>query len=87
MERQPLLLKLAPDLYFHLGGYIREGEGLAMLILTEREVDVERLRAEGLQARNELEGRMAELRRTEAELEAVRQAHYDAGDLVRLNSR
>ncbi|GAA2705106.1 Clp protease N-terminal domain-containing protein [Actinoplanes palleronii] len=27
-------------------GMIREGEGLAMLILTEREVDVERLRAE-----------------------------------------
>nr|WP_269748321.1 Clp protease N-terminal domain-containing protein [Actinoplanes awajinensis] len=27
-------------------GMIREGEGLAMLVLTEREVDVERLRAD-----------------------------------------
>ncbi|MDB5732409.1 MAG: smc, partial [Variovorax sp.] len=34
------------------------------------------------QARNELESRTAELRRVEADLEAVRQAHYAAGDQV-----
>ena len=48
----------------------------------DAEAELALVRAEGLQALNELEGRMAELRRTEAELEAIRQAHYDAGDLV-----
>ena len=48
----------------------------------EAEVELARVRQEGLQALNELESRMAELRRTEADLEAIRQAHYDAGDLV-----
>lgn len=48
----------------------------------DAEVELALVRAEGLQALNELEGRLAELRRTEAELEAVRQAHYDAGDLL-----
>ncbi|PRD63923.1 chromosome segregation protein SMC [Malikia granosa] len=48
----------------------------------DAELELARVRQEGLQALNELEGRMAELRRTEAELEAIRQAHYDAGDLV-----
>ncbi len=48
----------------------------------EAEVELARVRAEGLQALNELESRMADLRRTEADLEAIRQAHYDAGDLV-----
>ena len=48
----------------------------------DAEAELALVRAEGLQALNELEGRMAELRRTEADLEAIRQAHYDAGDLV-----
>ncbi|MCX7251055.1 MAG: chromosome segregation protein SMC [Burkholderiales bacterium] len=48
----------------------------------DAEAELALVRAEGLQALNLLEGRMAELRRTEAELEAVRQAHYDAGDLL-----
>ncbi len=48
----------------------------------DAELELARVRQEGLQALNELEGRMAELRRTEAELEAIRQTHDDAGDLV-----
>ncbi len=42
----------------------------------------ERVRAEGLQAVNALESRMADLRRVEADLEQIRQAHYAAGDAV-----
>jgi len=42
----------------------------------------ERVRLDGLQAVNDLEARMAELRHVEAELETVRQAHYAAGDQV-----
>ncbi|MEY2684317.1 MAG: hypothetical protein RJA09_1461 [Pseudomonadota bacterium] len=48
----------------------------------DAETELARVQAEGLKAVNELEGRMADLRRTEADLEAVRQAHYEAGDLV-----
>ena len=48
----------------------------------EAEAELTRVRQEGLQALNDLESRIAELRRTEAELESLRQAHYDAGDLV-----
>jgi chromosome segregation protein len=40
------------------------------------------VRTEGLQAVNELESRMADLRNIEAELETIRQAHYAAGDQV-----
>jgi chromosome segregation protein len=40
------------------------------------------VRADGLQALNDLESRIADLRRTEADLESLRQAHYDAGDRV-----
>ncbi|MCV2361168.1 chromosome segregation protein SMC [Paucibacter sp. TC2R-5] len=39
-----------------------------------------RVKAEHLEATNALEARLAELRHVEAELEAVRQAHYAAGD-------
>ncbi|MGE4330154.1 chromosome segregation protein SMC [Diaphorobacter sp.] len=41
-----------------------------------------RVRAEGLAAVNDLESRMADLRHVEAELETIRQAHYEAGDKV-----
>src|SRR5690606_10959949 len=37
---------------------------------------------EAAQAVNDLESRMADLRRAEAELETIRQAHYAAGDQV-----
>ena len=52
--------------------------------LKRRDADAElqRVQAEGRQAVNELESRMADLRRVEADLEAIRQAHYDAGDHV-----
>ncbi|MDO4591885.1 MAG: chromosome segregation protein SMC, partial [Comamonadaceae bacterium] len=48
----------------------------------DAEGDLARIRQEGLQAVNELESRMAEIRHIEADLEAVRQAHYEAGDQV-----
>ena len=41
-----------------------------------------KVRMDGLQAVNDLEARMAELRHIESELETVRQAHYAAGDQV-----
>ena len=49
---------------------------------TESEADQAKVRADGLGAVNALESRMADLRHIEAELETVRQAHYDAGDQV-----
>jgi chromosome segregation protein len=42
--------------------------------------EAERVQAEADQAANALEARLAELRHVEAELEAVRQAHYAASD-------
>lgn len=48
----------------------------------DAEGDLAKIRQEGLQAVNELESRMAEIRHIEADLEAVRQAHYEAGDQV-----
>lgn len=47
---------------------------------SQREQDT--VRAEELEAVNGLEARMADLRHIEAELEAVRQAHYACGDQV-----
>ena len=41
-----------------------------------------KVRLEGLQAVNDLEARMADLRHVESELETFRQAHYAAGDQV-----
>ena len=41
-----------------------------------------RVRSDGLQAVNDLESRMAELRHGEAELEVIRQQHYEAGDTL-----
>jgi chromosome segregation protein len=49
---------------------------------SEAEADQARIREEGLSALNALESRMADLRRTEADLETLRQAHYAAGDAV-----
>ncbi|MBU4424322.1 MAG: chromosome segregation protein SMC, partial [Gammaproteobacteria bacterium] len=41
-----------------------------------------KVRLEGLQAVNDLESRMADLRAVESDLETIRQAHYAAGDQV-----
>jgi chromosome segregation protein len=48
----------------------------------DAEAEQTRVRNEGLQAVNDLESRMADLRRVEADLETIRQAHYEAGDQV-----
>ena len=48
----------------------------------DAEGDLAKIRQEGLQAVNELESRMAEIRHIEADLETIRQAHYAAGDAV-----
>ena len=48
----------------------------------DAEGDLAKIRQEGLQAVNELESRMAEIRHIEADLETIRQAHYEAGDKV-----
>ncbi|TNF62141.1 MAG: chromosome segregation protein SMC [Burkholderiales bacterium] len=48
----------------------------------EAEADQARVRGEAAQAVNDLESRTADLRRVEAELETLRQAHYAAGDQV-----
>jgi chromosome segregation protein len=51
-------------------------------LLRQREAEQEqaRLKQDVAQASNQLEARLADLRHTEADLEAVRQAHYAAGD-------
>ena len=49
---------------------------------SESEADQARVDSEAQSAVNALESRVADLRHVEAELEVVRQAHYDAGDLV-----
>ena len=48
----------------------------------DAEAEQAKVRMDGLQAVNDLEARMAELRHTESTLETVRQAHYAAGDHV-----
>jgi len=48
----------------------------------DAEAEQNRVRTEGLQAVNDLEARMADLRHVEADLETIRQAHYTAGDQV-----
>jgi chromosome segregation protein len=48
----------------------------------EAQADQARIHSESQSAVNALEGRTADLRHIEAELEAVRQAHYAAGDQV-----
>jgi len=49
---------------------------------SEAESEQARIRQEGLRLLTELESRTADLRRTESELETLRQAHYAAGDQV-----
>ncbi len=48
----------------------------------EAETDQVALATQAAQAATELEGRIAELRRIESELETIRQSHYAAGDHV-----
>ncbi len=48
----------------------------------EAEVDQVALATQAAQAATDLEGRIADLRRIESELETIRQAHYAAGDQV-----
>ncbi len=57
----------------HQQWFLKRAEALA---------DQSKVQAEGLSAVNALESRMADLRHIEADLEAVRQAHYAAGDQV-----
>ncbi len=52
------------------------------LRLTDAQAEQSRVQVDGEAARNMMESRVADLRHTEAELEAVRQAHYGAGDQV-----
>jgi chromosome segregation protein len=49
---------------------------------SEAEADQTRIKLDAAQALNDLESRTAELRRVEADLETIRQAHYAAGDQV-----
>jgi chromosome segregation protein len=49
---------------------------------SEAESDQARVQKDAAQAVNDLESRTADLRRVEAELETIRQAHYAAGDQV-----
>src|SRR3989344_1807162 len=48
----------------------------------EAEEQQNKVRLDGLQAVNDLESRMADLRAVESDLETIRQAHYAAGDQV-----
>ncbi|WP_422842768.1 chromosome segregation protein SMC [Acidovorax sp. M2(2025)] len=48
----------------------------------DAEADQAKVRLDGLQAVNDLESRMADLRAVESDLETIRQAHYAAGDQV-----
>lgn len=49
---------------------------------SEAEADQIRIKSDAAQAVNDLESRTADLRRVEADLETIRQAHYAAGDQV-----
>ncbi|KTT25975.1 chromosome segregation protein SMC [Pseudacidovorax intermedius] len=60
----------------------RKQHQLWFLKRADAEADQQRVQAEGRQAVNDLESRMADLRHIEAELETIRQAHYGAGDQV-----
>ncbi|TSE35874.1 chromosome segregation protein SMC [Tepidimonas charontis] len=48
----------------------------------EASAQLEAVRAQGLQALNALQERLAALRAVEADVEALRQSHYDAGEAV-----
>ena len=55
---------------------------LWFLRLREAGTEQERVQSEVQEARSAMEGKVADLRRIEADLEAVRQGHYAAGDQV-----
>jgi chromosome segregation protein len=57
----------------HQQWFLKRAEALA---------DQSKVQSDGMGAVNALESRMADLRRIEADLETVRQAHYSAGDQV-----
>jgi chromosome segregation protein len=48
----------------------------------ESEAEQAKVKADALQATNALEGRIADLRHIESDLEIIRQAHYNSGDQV-----
>ncbi len=64
------------------GAATRRQHQLWFLRRAESDADRARVAADAGKALNDLESRTADLRRIEAELETVRQAHYAAGDLV-----
>ena len=64
------------------GSVTLKQQQLWFLKRAESEAEQDKVRVEGLQAVNDLEARVTELRHIEAELETIRQAHYTAGDAV-----
>ncbi|WP_291587075.1 chromosome segregation protein SMC [Comamonas sp. UBA7528] len=64
------------------GSVTLKQQQLWFLKRADAEADMAKIRTEGLEAVNEVESRMAELRKIEADLETIRQAHYAAGDTV-----
>ena len=64
------------------GSVTLKQQQLWFLKRADAEADMAKIRTEGLEAVNEVESRMAELRNIEADLESIRQAHYAAGDTV-----
>ncbi|MGB4059437.1 MAG: AAA family ATPase, partial [Burkholderiaceae bacterium] len=65
-----------------LAGSTLKQHQLWFLKRAEAEAEQARIRTEAAQSLTALEGRTADLRRTEADLETLRQAHYAAGDAV-----
>ena len=65
----------------HINATLKQHQ-LWFLKKQDAEGDLSKIRQEGMQAVNDLESRMAEIRHIEADLEAIRQAHYEAGDKV-----
>ncbi|MES2978838.1 MAG: chromosome segregation protein SMC [Pseudomonadota bacterium] len=65
----------------HADGTLKQHQ-LWFLKRAESEADQVKVKADAEKAVNELEGRVADLRHIEADLETIRQAHYAAGDQV-----
>lgn len=64
------------------GDATKKQHQLWFLKRSESDADQAKIKADSEKAINDLESRTADLRRIEAELETVRQAHYAAGDQV-----
>ncbi|MGJ7615163.1 MULTISPECIES: chromosome segregation protein SMC [unclassified Variovorax] len=64
------------------GDATKKQHQLWFLKRSESDADQAKIKADSEKAINDLESRTADLRRIEAELETVRQAHYGAGDTV-----